>query len=388
MATLSQKMKLLKGLLAGERACTGPLYVTVDLTRRCNLHCLGCRYHSPYVNNAPSENQTIVDISPHLIRNLCEELMSMNTYGLVLEGAGEPLLHPDILELVATIKTAGFFTTLLTNGTLLKTDLIQTLINLKFDMVKVSLWAASPEQYQQNYPGTHPDNFQKVKEGMKLMAELKAKHKSKVPSVILHFPINRNNYQGIDALADLALAIGCNGLSFAPMYTVGGTLASFALSPAEEKSTKQSLSRLRKRLNSLSLSHNIDEALLRYELGEAVWQKMPCYTPWFHARIRVDGTVLPCTRCDISLGNLNDHSFRDIWNGSAVRAFRLQAIRGNKLPLLREHCDCNFCCFIGDNARVHRFFKWFSPFLHYSNKGLECPVEKTVGGRPDDIQHL
>jgi MoaA/NifB/PqqE/SkfB family radical SAM enzyme len=292
----------------------------------------------------------------------------MNTYGFVLEGAGEPLLHPDILELVATVKTAGFFTTLLTNGTLLKKDLIQGLIELKFDVVKVSLWAVSPEQYQQNYPGTDPDNFQKVKEGLKLMAKLKAEHKSKIPSVILHFPINRNNYQGIDALPDIALAGSCNGLSFAPMYIAGRTLASYALSPAEERSARRSLSRLRIRLDSLSLSHNIDEVLLRYEFGEAVWQKMPCYTPWFHARIRVDGTVLPCTRCDFSLGNIKDHSFCDIWNGSAVRTFRPQAIRHNKFHLLREHCDCNFCCFVGDNARVHRFIKWFLPFLHHSRK--------------------
>ena len=364
-------MELLKGLLAGEFAYTGPFYVTVDLTRRCNLHCLGCRYHSPYVNTAPSENQAILDISPHLIQNLCQDLKLMNTHGFVLEGTGEPLLHPSILELAATVKAAGFFATLLTNGTLLKADLIQALIDLKFDMVKVSLWATSPEQYQQNYPGTHSDNFQRVKEGMKLIAELKAKHKSKVPSVILHFPINRNNYQGIDALTDIALAVGCNGLSFAPMYIAGGALAPYALTPAEEKSTRQSLSRLRKRLDSLSLSNNIKEVLLRYELGEAVLQKMPCYTPWFHARIRVDGTVLPCTRCDVSIGNIQDHSFRDIWNGPAVRAFRLQAMRRNRLAFSREHCDCNFCCFVGDNARVHRFFKWFSPFLHHSSKNPE-----------------
>jgi MoaA/NifB/PqqE/SkfB family radical SAM enzyme len=371
VATFQKKAKLLKGLLTGQVAYTGPFYVSVDLTHRCNLRCLGCPYHSPYVNNASSDHRSISDIPPRIIEELCKELKTMNTDTFVLSGGGEPLLHPDILELVAAVKTSGFHTILFTNGTLLERNLIQTFIDLKLDVIRISLWAASPEQYQQNYPGTDPNNFQRVIEGIKLVARLKAERKSIVPSVVLHFPINRNNYQGIDALVDLASATNFNGLSFGLLNTVRGALTSYALSPIEEKSVRESLIRVRKRLNSLSLSHTIDRTLLRYKMGRAVWQKMPCYIPWLHARITVDGAVRPCTRCDLSFGNLQNNSFREIWNGPAMRTFRLQAIRSNELPLLREHCDCSFCCSVGDNARVHRFFKWFLPHLRYPRSILE-----------------
>jgi MoaA/NifB/PqqE/SkfB family radical SAM enzyme len=371
VATFQKKAKLLKGLLTGQVAYTGPFYVSVDLTHRCNLRCLGCPYHSPYVNTASSDHRSISDIPPRIIEELCKELKTMNTDTFVLSGGGEPLLHPDILELVAAVKTSGFHTILFTNGTLLERNLIQTFIDLKLDVIRISLWAASPEQYQQNYPGTDPNNFQRVIEGIKLVARLKAERKSIVPSVVLHFPINRNNYQGIDALVDLASATNCNGLSFGLLNTVRGALTSYALSPIEEKSVRESLIRVRKRLNSLSLSHTIDRTLLRYKMGRAVWQKMPCYIPWLHARITVDGAVRPCTRCDLSFGNLQNNSFREIWNGPAMRTFRLQAIRSNELPLLREHCDCSFCCSVGDNARVHRFFKWFLPHLRHPRSILE-----------------
>lgn len=43
MADLLQKYRLLKGLCTGDRAHTGPFYATLDLMRRCNLRCLGCR---------------------------------------------------------------------------------------------------------------------------------------------------------------------------------------------------------------------------------------------------------------------------------------------------------------------------------------------------------
>lgn len=366
MATFRQKAKLLQGLLTGQVAYTGPFYVSVDLTHRCNLRCLGCPYHSPYVKATSSDHRPISDIPLRIVEELCKELKTMNTDTLVLSGGGEPLLHPDILKLVATVKTSGFYTILFTNGTLLERNLTQTFIDLKFDVIRISLWATSPEQYQRNYPGTDPENFQRVIEGMKLVAKLKTDRKSKFPSVVLHFPINRNNFQELNPLVDLALATGCNGVSFTPMVNWGGSLTPYVLSPDEEKFVGQSLKRLRTRIHSLPLKHNIDKTLLRYRVGKNFWQKMPCYIPWLHTQITVDGAVQPCTRCDLFLGNLQNQSLHEIWNGPAIRTFRLKAIRNHKLPFLKEQCDCNFCCFLGDNARVHRFFKWFLPLLGHS----------------------
>jgi MoaA/NifB/PqqE/SkfB family radical SAM enzyme len=368
MATLLQKAKLLRGLLTREIAYTGPFYVTVDITQRCNLQCVGCIYHSPYSDSFLKGDSSILDIPLHLVEKLCKELKAVNSNTLIIQGAGEPLLHPDFLALVTGVKAAGFNIVLLTNGTLLEKKLIQTFIDVKLDLLKVSLWAVSPEQYRQNYPGTNPNNFQQVIDGIKLVTRLKAERKSKLPSVVLHFPINRNNFQDIDAMADLALKTGCNGLSFAPMYSANKILDSYLLSLEEEKWLRGALIRMRERLHSLSLSHNIDENLLRYELGKEVWKKLPCYTPWYHARIRMDGTVLPCGRCDLIMGDLNKNRFNEIWNGSVFRAFRRKIFENNGLDSIREHCDCSFCCFVGDNDHAHRFFKWFLPFLRHSKR--------------------
>ena len=46
---------------------------------------------------------------------------------------------------------------------------------------------------------------------------------------------------------------------------------------------------------------------------------------------------------------------------------------------MREHCDCSFCCFVGDNDHVHRFFKWFLPFY---------VTQKRVGGSRNDLQYF
>jgi MoaA/NifB/PqqE/SkfB family radical SAM enzyme len=193
MATLSQKIRLLKGLLTGEVAYTGPFHVTMDVTRRCNLQCLGCRYHSPEVSRPSPGDQTVLDISYDLVEKLCKEFRTMNTRTLFLMGEGEPFLHPRIFDIISTARGNGFHVTLITNGTLLNRDRVRSLLDSKLDALQVSLWASSPEEYKQQYPGTDSDNFITVVSGLKLLTSLKAEKHSRFPSVILHHPINRYN---------------------------------------------------------------------------------------------------------------------------------------------------------------------------------------------------
>lgn len=63
MATLYQKTKLFRGLISREIAYTVPFHVSVDVTRRCNLKCLGCRYHSTEVNRPSLTDHSVMDVS-------------------------------------------------------------------------------------------------------------------------------------------------------------------------------------------------------------------------------------------------------------------------------------------------------------------------------------
>lgn len=372
MATLPQKVKLLRGLMTGDTAYAGPFFALVDITRRCNLQCLGCRFHSQQMSPSSTVYQAVPDISFTLFKKVCHELRGMDTHALVLIGDGEPLLHHRIFDMISTAKASGFHTTLVTNGTLLNRDRIQSLFDSQLDVLQVSLWAASDEEYGLNYPGVPLDYFKKVVDSVTLLNSLKAKNRLKLPCVILHHPINRHNFQKIERFLELALTTKCDGVSFAPFYTWRSALTSSALSPNEEQSLLLSLGEMEKRIQSLRLSHNIGQTRLRYQIGEQVWRKIPCYIGWFHTRIKTDGTILPCNRCDIPMGNVDTSSFQEIWNGSPYRNFRSQASTREGLASLNHQCDCEYCCFLKDNLRVHRLFKWASPFLRHTKKGNLC----------------
>jgi radical SAM protein with 4Fe4S-binding SPASM domain len=362
MASFGQKIRLLTGLLRGDTAYVGPFYATVDITRRCNLQCIGCRFHSPISKKSPFKDDPVMDIPFDLFKKLCDDLKTMGTNSILLTGEGEPLLHPRIFDMISIAKEAGLYVILFTNGTLLDDTRIKSLLDSCPDTLRVSLWASSPEEYEKNCPGSDPATFTKTIKGLRLLTQLKADRKNKAPSVILHHPINRNNFEKVDGMADLAYEAGCNALTFSPLKCWWGSLGSVSLSPTEEKLLLHSLGRLEEKLDSLSLKHNIGNTVLRYKIGYAVWEKMPCYIAWLHVRVRVNGNVLPCHRYALPMGNLNEEKLREIWNNSAFRTFRTKTMTRRGLTSIAEHCDCNFCGFIHDNMQVHRIFRWLSPF--------------------------
>jgi MoaA/NifB/PqqE/SkfB family radical SAM enzyme len=362
MATLSQKIKLLKGLSKGDIAYVGPFFVKVVVTQRCNLRCIGCRFHSPVSTMRSSEDDLVTDISYDLVRQLCDELKAMGTNSIILTGEGEPLLHPRIFDIIATAKERRFDVSLVSNGTLLDEMKIKSLVRSRLDTLNVSLWAGSSEEYEKNYPGSDPDNFNKVIEGLKLLTRLKAEHHSHTPFVNLHHPINRNNFRNIEQMAELAYETGCNGLTSSPLKCWRNTPTSLALSQEEENLLHRSLVKMKKKMEALSLKHNFDLTILRYKIGHNVWQKLPCYIGWLHARVKVDGTVLPCSRCPLPMGKFAQEGFEEIWKGSAFREFRRTTMTLRGMASFGERCDCNFCGYVYDNLRVHRIFKWFSPF--------------------------
>lgn len=202
------KIQLFRGLMSSDTARTGPAYVDVDLTDRCNLHCLGCPFHSPHLKTGKAPKPAKSDFSLNLFKDLCRDLKAVNTHQLVLQGSGEPLLHPDVFEFIKTAKSNGFYVTLLTNGTLIDQNTAKLLVKSRVDIVKVSLWATSPTQYELNYPGSPSGNFEKVIEGLKYLREFKSRLNVSIPQVVLYHVVNALNHHTIDKMVDLGYERG------------------------------------------------------------------------------------------------------------------------------------------------------------------------------------
>ena len=228
-------------------------------------------------------------------------------------------------------------------------------------MLRVSLWGSSAEEFENNYPGSNPEHLNRIGDRLREFAAIKDARRSLLPRIGLHLVINRHNCRKIESFAGLAMEARVNAVSFSPLHSNFGGLASIALSKEEESLLRDSLRRAGRKLRSSGVEHNIEETSRRYDIGEEVRRKAPCYVAWTHPRIRVDGTVQPCGPCNIVVGSLREQSLREIWNGPGYRSFRKKVLSPSASGFLDESCDCSYCCHVTDNWRIHRFYKWLAP---------------------------
>ena len=355
LPALWKKGLLLWGLGTGDIAHTGPIFVDLHLTNRCNLNCRCCVYHSPNAQANPTSPQA-ADLPYARVKELFRELKAMGTASIVLQGAGEPLLHPQALDIIALAKRHGFETILLTNGTLLNEDKINSMIDSRHDLIKIALWATSPEEYAMNYPGTSSQMLETVQNNFKLAARLKRERSSRLPLVYWHYPINAHNWRSLDRLVELAHAAGCDGVTFAPLCQSQKVDPSNALEPDETGQIVAALQQIGKRMNRLGMRHNVPQVVFRYRTGEEVWRSQACYIAWYHAHMRVDGRVQPCARCADVFGNLAETNFKEIWNNATAREFRRRTRTRDGVASMQSECECRYCCYTIENARIERIY--------------------------------
>lgn len=364
MATIHQKKMLLKGLLKGTRAFTGPFHVAIDVTSRCNLQCFGCRFHSASFNNASAAGRNVPDIPLELFGRICAQLRSVGTKTIILSGEGEPLLHPGIFDMIARAKSFGFQVALISNGTLLDGKTSRELLLSGLDVFRVSLWAFCPEDYEKAYPGTDIKSFYRVLEGLNSLRYAMKEAGTCLPKVAIHHPVSKRNFNNIRKIVGLAKAVGVDRVSFSPFLSTRGRLSSDETNLDMGSSLVDTFKILKKELDESSIAHNIGQLFLRYKFVKRSGEwPFPCYAGWYHSRISVDGTVFPCGSCDFRFGNLRDETFSEIWNGPAYRDFRRRTITRAGLLLLDSQCDCEYCCCAEDNFRVDRIFRWIPRFL-------------------------
>lgn len=123
--------------LAGAKGLLGtdfPILVQMIPMRRCNLACAYCNEYDKVSDPVPTKEM--------LAR--IDHLAGLGTRIISFSG-GEPLLHPDVDELYARIKSHGIFAELLTNGYLLSPERIERLNRVGLDRLQISVDNVKPD---------------------------------------------------------------------------------------------------------------------------------------------------------------------------------------------------------------------------------------------------
>lgn len=126
--------------------------IGIETNNTCNLKCRHCpvprEMTRPKGFMSFSFFQKIIDINPSLNR-------------IYLTDWGEPLLHPEIIEMIAYAHSKGIHVSLTTNGTLLDKSMSEKLMRAGLDLIKISI-DGGPQTYEKIRGFPYP----KIKENL------------------------------------------------------------------------------------------------------------------------------------------------------------------------------------------------------------------------------
>lgn len=229
---------------------------------------------------------------------------------LILSG-GEPLLRPDIYELIKYGTKKGLKMGLGSNGSLITEATAKKLKEAGIATVSISIDSNIPEQH---------DEFRGVTGAWKKAVEAcKALRKNNI-LVQVNTTLTQQNYNQIDDIMSLAESIGVENFHLFFLVPTGRGTKITDISPEkyEEMITKTFAKTANHKLN---VRPSCAPQFMRIAQGMGMDMRQwirGCIAGLYYCRIYPNGDVTPCPYLPIKLGNIREKSFEDIWFNSKV----------------------------------------------------------------------
>jgi MoaA/NifB/PqqE/SkfB family radical SAM enzyme len=270
------------------------------------------------------------------------------TEGIDFTGGGEPLLHPKLLSMIESGKTAGCSVGFNTNGVLLNNELAGELVTLNLDWIAYSIDAATPQTYESIRRGA---KFAQVLENISALNSAKEARGSILPLTMAVFVMMRDNIGELPAFIDLAFQMGIDQViaknldvilkeddESRRIFTSEDTLppieATRAITEAQARAKRHGLVMRVYSLQPEELAICDQDPVHTLFVNWEGWVS-PCIT-LSYARKRIfcgHPIELPIYR----FGNVNDEELPDIWNKTAYREFRrVFEARCNKVHMAKR----------------------------------------------------
>lgn len=377
---LSRKLRQRWGLKAGSRVVVRqtsiglmvypedlPLgRVVIEPTTACNLNCRSCMRHS--------WSDPIGYLEMSSFRRLIQGLrLAPSLHTVSFWGMGEPLMHPEIVEMVAEAARLGTVTELITNGMLLTPDKAAALIEAGLSRLVVSIDGVTPTSNASNRTGS---NLDRVRGNLAELRRLRRSRSCTNPEIGIEFVLMRRNIGEIRKLRGLAFELGARFIILTNVLPYTEKLKDeilYRLGAGRPWSRRMStyppeisIPRIDARPESLSA---INDLLWSGYTAEPIQKRHRnpdadghcSFVEQGSAVISWDGGVSPCValmhayRCYVldrektihryTLGNIDERNILDIWHAPEFEAFRNRLLAFDFPPCIH----CGGCDYIESN---------------------------------------
>ncbi len=261
-----------------------PDQITISITEECPNRCIHCAL--PDTNNKAS-------LSPEEVMGVIDQATHMGTTMVIFDG-GEPMVHPDLEEMVRYVDPDMAVATVFTSGTGLTPEKAASLKDAGLFAVNVSL--DSP----------HIDEHDRMRGRRGVFEDALAAIRNSLEAGILvniYVVLSPMNVGDLKEFYMLAVETGVHELSFYEIVPTGRWIdhENDVLS-RDDHETFDSFVRWARndgRVRVFSIPH--------------VMESTGCFAGrrWLH--ITPQGDVLPCACIPISYGNIKEESLKAIW---------------------------------------------------------------------------
>lgn len=317
---------------------THDFFIQWHLTERCNLRCSHC-----YQTGATSD-----ELSYHEILSVMDEVDEMlnawsESYGMEFSPSfnvtgGEPFLRSDLHEILAAMAGKGYRIFLLTNGTMIDREKAGRLADLGINGIQISI--EGPEKVHDAIRGK--GSFSRAKAAVGHLLD-------QGHTITLNATLSELNADSFLDIIQIASFLGVQRLGFSRLVPSGRgrQLVDKALSGDAVRSLYEKI--FSARPNGLEIVTG-DPIASQMSLSPEVSNPMPdipsggCAAGVSGLTLLSDGTITPCRRMPIPIGNVRTDSLREVWATSEVlEMLRDRSRYGNKCGSCSRWSTCRGC---------------------------------------------
>jgi len=135
VSALKRRLRELKLIAKGALSTRHPVMAHIIPIRRCNLSCTYCNEF----------DDSSKPIAKEVMFERLDRLAKLGTTIVTFSG-GEPLLHPELDDLIARVRKNGALACLITNGYLLTAERVQRLNRAGLDHMQISIDNVMPDE--------------------------------------------------------------------------------------------------------------------------------------------------------------------------------------------------------------------------------------------------
>ena len=260
----------------------GPIEITLESTAKCNLYCPMCPRHIYTFDNESMD----LDLYRKIVADCKDYVEFVWPYGI-----GEPMIHPQIFEMIRITREAGVRTGMSTNATLLDEQNSDRLLDAGLDYLILAFDGATKETYEKYRIGS---DFDKTRNYILKFLEKKRQRKTEMFTVV-QMVLLRDNEHEVDAYRKLWDIEGVDQVRF-------------------------------KRDEIQTVGSRIPDDQLKGQ------RRNPCHLLWRGPLyVRYDGKAFPCCYMydEEPVGDLKEQSVMEVWNSKPMVDLREAHLSGD-----------------------------------------------------------